>query len=135
LVAAAVLLAGCDSVLGVRTFGVTFPALGDTQALPVVVTDHSLSVTLVDLYPNGLVLPVDDVASVPGMPNALAIQWLGGMCDKSVAVDVRQAARLTFTLTTDSDFGGCRLAGIKRILLVQLNRPVAPDDVELVPGP
>jgi hypothetical protein len=72
------------------------------------------------------------VSQVPGRDDALYVQWIGGMCDRSVVIVVdRAAANLLVTIRTERDFGGCRLAGISRTLMLEFDEPVDASTVAL----
>lgn len=72
------------------------------------------------------------MSQVPGRDDGLYLQWLGGMCDRSVVIVVdRPAADLLVTISTERDFGGCRLAGISRTLMLEFNEPVDASTVAL----
>jgi hypothetical protein len=107
-----------------------FAAQGDIAALPVRVSDPSgliraVSVVAADAGHEG-------VTQVPGRVDALDLQWIGGMCDRGAEVVVDRAGTgLIVTISTDRDFGGCRLMGISRTLMLELNQPVDASTVAL----
>ena len=119
-------LAGC--VAGPpRTHSITFPALEDVAALPVVLDDRTGLVQRLEVGPAELPGLVDDDGAIglPGNPMAVAVRWLGGVCDKqaNLSLEDRQGT-LWLSITTDRDFGGCRLAGIFRPLILHFATPV-----------
>ena len=125
-------MAGCGSAeqAGPRAIDGAFPAQGDIAALPVRVSDlpgviRAVSVVAADAGQEG-------VTQVPGRDDALYLQWLGGMCDRAAEVVVdRAGAGLLVTISTERDFGGCRMAGITRTLMLELNEPVDASTVAL----
>ena len=125
-------IAGCGSAeqAGPRAIDGAFPAQGDVAALPVRVSDlpgviRAVSVVAADAGHEG-------VTQVPGREDALYLQWLGGMCDRAAEVVVdRAGAGLLVTISTERDFGGCRMAGITRTLMLELNEPVDASTVAL----
>jgi hypothetical protein len=129
------MLAGCS--LGTRTFGLSFPAEGGIRELPVVLTDYTGLVADVNLPNLGVPHPgphgghADGMNAVPGQPNALEVDWVGGMCDASVDIVVRGGDKLAVTLATQTRPGGCLLAGIGRRLVITFTRPMLPGDVTL----
>ena len=125
----AALLVGCSTVAGSgNSFALSFPARPNLDSLPVVVNDHTSLIRGVELASDAQ-LPPDAVAAVPGMPTGLLIQWMGGMCDERVAIDVRGDDKLTFAIETTTEGGMCFLAGIPRGLVVTFSVPVDPADV------
>ena len=118
-------VAGCGPAqeTGPRAIDVRFPAQGDIAALPIRVSDRpgvirSVSIAAADPGREG-------VNAVPGRDDALYLQWIGGMCDRGAEVMVdRVGASLLITIRTQRDFGGCRMAGIYRTLLLELMEPV-----------
>ena len=126
-------MAGCGSAeqAGPRAIDGAFPAQGDISALPVRVSDvpgviRAVSVVAADGGQEG-------VTQVPGRDDALYLQWLGGMmCDRAAEVVVdRASAGLLVTISTERDLGGCRMAGITRTLMIELNEPVDASTVAL----
>ena len=134
--ALAVLVVGC-SLIGGRTFGFAFPAVENFGAVPVVLTDYSATIASVDEGPRDLAFLDDEgFLPVPEDPNAVVLHWLGGGCDESVAIEVRDTGRLSFAVTTTVRQGlNCDAIGIQRAVLVQLSRPVDPSrlDVRFTP--
>ena len=126
------LLAGC-SLVGARTFAFSFPAVENIGAVPVVLTDYSGTVADADEGPRDLAFLADEgFMPVPGDPNAVVLHWLGGGCDASVAIDVRDTGTLSFAVTTTVREGvGCDGIGIQRAVLVQLSRPVDPSRLDV----
>lgn len=127
-----VALAGCGSDVQPRSRPIdgVFPAQGDVAQLPVRVSDltgliKTVSIVAADAGQEG-------VSQVPGRDDALYLQWIGGMCDRSVVIVVdRPAASLLITINTERDFGGCLLAGISRTLMLEFNEPVDASTVAL----
>ena len=121
----ALALAGC-SLLGPRTFTLTFPKFEDFAPLPVALTDVSGTVTAIDLQPSGpAAAPIANaVRPIEGRSNAVVLDWTGGACDEQVEVDVEVSGRTTFTLTTHHGLGGCFAVGVQRRLVVLFATPV-----------
>jgi len=125
-------IAGCGSAdqPGPRAIDGAFPAQGDVAALPIRVSDalgliRSVSIVPADAGHEG-------VSQVPGREDAIYLQWLGGMCDRSTVVVVdRNGESIGLTISTERDFGGCRLAGISRTLMLELSEPVDASTVVL----
>jgi hypothetical protein len=129
---AALGLAGCGSAeqTGPRAIEGVFPAHGDIAPLPVRVSDllgviRNVSIVAADPGHEG-------VNQVSGRDDAIYLQWTGGMCDRSAEIVVdRAGASLLVTISTKRDFGGCRMAGISRTLMFELNEPVDATTVAL----
>ncbi len=129
---AAVGIAACGSAApaGPRAIDGAFPAQGDIAALPVRVSDlrgvvRNVSVVAADAGHEG-------VSQVLGRDDAVYLQWIGGMCDRGAEVVVdRAGAGLLVTISTQRDFGGCRMAGISRTLMLELVEPVDASTVAL----
>jgi hypothetical protein len=128
IVLALVVAAGC-SAFGPRSFEVAFAPLPDAgiQALPTTLVDATGTVTAVIVAVD---VPIvgDGPTAVAGDANSVVVTWMGGMCDRRV--DLRLEERdggLRLSGTTQADFGGCRLAGISRSLVIRFLLPV---DVE-----
>lgn len=117
--------AGCGSAepSGPRTIDGGFPAQGDIAPLPIRVSDLPgviRSVSIADSDPGR-----EGVSPVPGRDDALYVHWMGGMCDRGAEVVVdRAGAGLAITIRTQRDFGGCRMAGIPRTLMLETTEPV-----------
>jgi hypothetical protein len=127
-----VALAACG--LNPRTFEVGFAPSGSVDALSVVLVDHTGLVTGLDLPPQ----PSEDwregVRNGAGRPDSLVVGWLGGMCDRRATLtldEVPGGYRITRRMNS---VDRCLLAGIGRIVVVSLSRPVASDSVQLEPG-
>jgi hypothetical protein len=125
---ATLLLAGC-SLLERPPFETTLPALNDLPPLPVRLIDNSGTITALEAPilqpgppPGG---PLDNFAvAVPGRPNRVFVVWLGGLCDERVDIEYT-GGDTTFTITTLSAQGGCRLAGIRRSVIVTFASPIS----------
>ena len=106
-----------------RVFDGVFGPVADLPELPYRVADQAgliSSVATVDPLS-----PVEEVNQVPGRVDAVYLEWLGGMCDRRVAVVFAGSAdRSAFRIVTERDFGGCRLMGIPRNLMIEFTRPV-----------
>ena len=124
--------AGCGSTdqPGPRAIEGVFPAQGDVAELPVRVSDlDGLISTVAIVAPDGL---AEGVSQVAGRDDALHLQWIGGMCDRSALVVVDQSPDgVVVTVSTERDFGGCRMKGIPRTLRLELHHPVDLSTVRL----
>ncbi len=67
---------------------------------------------------------IEGVSQVPGRDDALYLLWIGGACDRQVHLVFDWQAAPTLELATDHDFGGCRMIGIDRNLMIEFTRPV-----------
>ncbi len=129
---ATLVMAGCGSTeqTGPRAIEGAFPAQGDIAVLPVRVSDlpgviRNVSIVAADAGHEG-------VSQVPGRDDAVYLQWVGGMCDRGAQVVVdRTGAGLLVTISTQRDFGGCRMAGISRTLMLELTESVDASTVAL----
>jgi hypothetical protein len=125
---------GCSLVQ--RTYEVTFPARNNgglgIDALPVRLVD---STGLIIGFQQASPGPdqrgwLEGVAVFPGDPPALVFTWLGGACDRDVSMTVGgTASSLLVTIQTNREAGGCRLVGITRSVLLELNAVVDPANV------
>ena len=123
ILAVAVLLGSCS--LTARKFDLTFPAVDNLAELPVVVTDETglvgaVEVVRIDPPP---VLPRGFV-TIAERPNAVAVHWVGGACEASVAITVSGSDQLTFAVAITSGPGACDAIGIQRAVRIDLGRPV-----------
>jgi hypothetical protein len=122
LLALVLVVAGC-SFLGSRTFGFSFPAEGNREALPVLVTDQTGSVVDVDEAVNFRAIVDEGVATSNENPNAVVIHWIGGACDSSVAITATGNAVVDFAVVTSVKPIACDAIGIPRAVRVQLSQP------------
>jgi len=68
----------------------------------------------------------------PGRDDSLYLTWLGGACDRRVLVVFEHGVdRHGFTITTERDFGGCRLVGFQRSLLIDFTQPIDASTVSI----
>ena len=123
ILAVAVLLVGCS--LTARKFDLSFPAADNLAELPVVVTDETglvgtIEIVRIDPPP---VLPRGFV-TIAGHPNAVAVHWVGGACEASVAITVSGSDQLTFAVAITAGPGACDAMGIQRAVRIDLGRPV-----------
>jgi hypothetical protein len=115
---------------GPRAIDGAFPAQGDIAALPVRVTDLPRVISTVSVVAANA--GHEGVIQVPGRDDALYLQWIGGMCDRGAEVVVdRAGTSLVITISTERDFGGCRMAGIGRTLMLELREPIDATTVAL----
>jgi hypothetical protein len=125
-------IVGCASTdqPGPRAIDGVFPTQGDVAALPIRVSDLPGMVRTVSIVaPDGV---PDGVSQVPDRDDALYLQWVGGMCDRNAELVVeRSGDNLVATVRTERDFGGCRMAGITRTLMLEFTEPVDASAVEL----
>ena len=67
----------------------------------------------------------EGVSQVLGRDDALYLHWVGGVCDRRVLVTYGHTLDGTgFTISTERDFGVCRMIGIPRTLMIVFTRPV-----------
>ena len=123
ILAVAALLATCS--VTARKFDLTFPAADNLAELPVVVTDETGLVGAVEVV---RIDPPQVLArgfvTIAGRPNAVAVHWVGGACEASVAITVSGSDQLTFAVATTSGPGTCDAIGIQRAVRIDLGRPV-----------
>ncbi len=75
---------------------------------------------------------MEGIIPVPGRDDALSIIWMAGMCDRRVLVTLDPSAEgMSLNVATERDFGGCRLAGILRHLVLEFSGPVDASTVSL----
>jgi hypothetical protein len=121
----AIAVAGCSLLGAVTTFGFEFPADGPIAALPVTVSDASGTVVGTGQAPDGhRPLVGGGFSTVPEDPNAIVVHWIGGACDASVAMSVRDTGTITVHVVTTRRPGACDLLGISRALLIQFSHPI-----------
>ncbi len=125
-IAISMLAATLVACLSLPPYTVTFPALrGELDPLPVELLDETglavgLEIGELDGFPGDL----PDVRAVPDVPNTIAVDWMGGMCDEGTKLTlVALGARLQLTIETERG-GGCRLAGIPRTVHIPFSRPI-----------
>jgi len=71
---------------------------------------------------------------VPGRPDALRVDWIGGACDVAYDVRVVPEEGISVFLTTRVRPGGCLLVGILRSIQLNFVRPVADQSIHLELG-
>lgn len=122
---ATVTLAGCGANIdpGPRAIDGVFPPIGDRPPLPFRVIDETgLIRALAVVNQDDL---QDGISRLPGRDNAVYVQWLGGACDRlAVLAFEHRVDGHAFTLTTERDFGGCRLVGFQRSLVIEFTQPI-----------
>ncbi len=122
LVAILLFLAGC-SLFGTRTFGFAFPAEGNRDALPVLLTDATGTVVDVDAAADFQAVIDEGIATINANSNAVVIHWIGGACDASVAINATGNGVVDFAVVTTVKPGDCDAIGIPRAVLIQLAQP------------
>jgi hypothetical protein len=145
-IALVVLSAACESAAG-RAFSAQFPpiefdAFGEVHKGPLPVELRDLTGTVVAIAADER-RPEDDFAGsdagvVPlvGRPNALRASWLGGVCSKSIRMQL-SAVGTEYVLAIrdrwDPPFfgGACPAAGVSRVVVISFDRPVDPQDVDV----
>jgi hypothetical protein len=121
----AITVAGCSLFGSVTTFGFAFPANGNIAALPVTVSDATGTVVSADQAPAGFLPVVDEgFSTVIENPNAIVVHWIGGACDASVAMSVRDTGTITVHVATTRKPGACDLLGVSRAVLMQFSHPI-----------
>ena len=125
-------LAGCGSTTdpGPRAIDGVFPPSAELPQLPFRVGDQTGLVRAASVgNPSEL---LEGVRPVPGRDDALSVIWIGGMCDRRVLVTLDRAADgLALNVATERDFGGCRMAGVYRHLVIEFTGPVDASTVSL----
>jgi hypothetical protein len=125
-------LAGCAPTTepGPRAIDGVFPPTAELARLPFRVADGTGTVRKVSLGNPGE--RMEGIIPVPGRDDALSIIWMGGMCDRRVLVTLDPSAEgMSLNVATERDFGGCRLAGILRHLVLEFSGPVDASTVSL----
>ena len=125
-------LAACGSTdePGPRAIDGVFPPTGELPQLPYRVADGTGAVRAVSLGDPGE--RMEGISQVPRRDDALSVIWTGGMCDRRVLVTLDPSADgMHLNVATERDFGGCRLAGILRHLVLEFNGPVDASTVSL----
>ena len=125
-------LAGCAPTTesGPKVIDGGFPPRGDLPALPFRIADQTGKIRAVTITNDGGVM--EGVSQVPERDDALYVHWIGGQCDRRVLVIFEQSVDgPAFTIDTERDFGGCRMVGIPRILMIELTGPVDASTVSL----
>ena len=112
-------------------FDGAFGPLADLPALPYRVADQTGLIRGVATVEAGEIEAIDGlgvdagIVQLPGRGDALFVHWLGGMCDRRVLVVFASAGdRSGVRITRERDFGGCLMAGIRRVLMLEFTRPV-----------
>ena len=137
LASLAAMVVGC-SLLGPRTFELTLPH--NEVPLLVRMTDTTGTVDRLELPAGNIpqaVIGKEIVVGLDGRPDALAIGWLGGMCDQAVDIELRAGSAPMLTLREERRMGGCELTGLSRFVIVVFNTPVDARQfrLEVVPVP
>ena len=125
-------LSGCsaDSEPRPRAIDGAFPPTAELPQLPFRVTDQTGLIQGIAVVDPGDI--PEGVSQVPGRDDALFLEWLGGLCDRRILVAfAHQADGPVFTVKTEADFGGCRLMGIQRSLVIEFMQPVDAATVSL----
>jgi len=113
-----------------RVLTTVFPGFNRLAPLPVVVDDRTGMVVGVAVAGGEATQP-DGPDFVPGLPNAVAIRWLGGTCDHRVVIVVSRPGRWLVDVRTDRA-SSCTLAGISRAIVLAMTSPIDPTDVDVV---
>ena len=124
-------LAACESnEAGPRAIDGVFLPTAELPQLPFRVADQTGLVRVVSVGTAGQFL--EGVRPVEGRDDALSVVWMGGLCDRRVLVTVGGSADgLSLNVATDRDFGGCRMAGVLRHLVIEFTGPVEASNVSL----
>ncbi len=125
-------LAACEATdePGPRAIDGVFPPAAELPQLPFRVADGTGTVRAVSLGNPGE--RMEGIVPVPGRDDALSVIWMGGMCDRRVLVTLDPSAEgMALNVATERDFGGCRLAGILRHLVLEFSGPVDASTVSL----
>ena len=132
LLLATAAIAGCGSPAPPAIDG-AFPRQGDVAQLPFRVVDASGLIGAVSIVnPDST---IEGIRQVDGRADAVDVQWPGGMCDKQVQLVLsRTAGGLSIEVSTQRDFGGCRMAAIMRAIRIEFREPVDASTLVLVLG-
>lgn len=125
-------LAACESTTepGPRAIDGVFPPSAELPQLPFRVADGTGLVRAASVGNQGELL--EGVRPVPGRDDALSVIWIGGMCDRRVLVTLQGTVdSLALNVATERDFGGCRMAGVFRHLVIEFTGPVDASTVSL----
>jgi len=106
----------------------TFPATAKIDALPVTLDDQTGLVVRIGV-PAPIDVPANQVAGVPGHPNAIAVGWLGGACDHAVLFTLRRDGERLWLDQRVDESDRCILIGISRSVVIELSTPVDPQSV------
>lgn len=135
----AIALAGCQPInelfIPTRNFDVVLPAggdvaRGDVNALPVTVRDDTALVVGIAAAdrtedPPGLV-------ALPGRPNALRVEWFGGLCDRRTLMTLEaHATGYTIDVQTERTKAVCEALGIPRGVVIEFGAVVDPGQFTL----
>jgi hypothetical protein len=144
LIAAAVLLAGCDGMIShgtrdapvPRYFQLELPPGGNSAPVPGQVSDTTATVVGAEIGQNGVlggVLADTFVAPVPGRPEAVMVGWVGGACDARTDVDLSLGAggTPTFTVKVLARPGACELVGVLRRVTLTFDHAVNATDFRI----
>jgi hypothetical protein len=131
-VLAALLLASCSVLLPARTFTVVIEGEGNLQPVTVQLVDETGTVTGIALAEPGFVPAPDVIQAVDGQPNAVAIGWVGGACDRQVDIEFRANTIPTFTVATRVADGACDLMGVLRGVVITFRGPAEVDRMMIV---
>ena len=134
VVAVAIALGACEGELepaDPHSWTAVFPAMGAVKALPVAVADQTGVVIGVELS-NGFASFQEGANAVAGRPNALAIGWVGGACDRQVAITVTKSGRWTVAIQTAQAAGACILVGFSRDVILMTRQPVDAAAVDVI---
>ena len=124
-------LAGAS--LGQQSFQLLLPGHDPIKALPVSILDTTGLVVDANAAIEPFANP-DGAHPVPGSPERMRINWLGGACDRDVRARVtRSGSDLLVTIDTfvPGD-GGCTLEGISRTFELQFVRAFDPARIRVV---
>jgi len=118
-------VAGCSSGSqpGPRAIDGGFPPTAQLPALPFRIADQTGLIRALAVVDAGVL--EEGASQVLGRDDALYLHWVGGACDRRVLVMFQHTANgHGFTVSTERDFGGCRLVGIPRTLVIEFTRPI-----------
>ncbi len=128
LIAVALVGAACDSPTEtMRVFTTTYEARELVAPLALTLIDRTgLVVRIAQAQPDGARASVENDA---GRNDVLLLSWGAGVCDRSIELDFDRAGD-AFRLTSRTDRADtCRLAGILRVLRIELSSDVPAESV------
>jgi hypothetical protein len=124
-------LVACGAGIGMGVHQVTVPGGELHDPLPVTLEDRTGWVTSMGGAPPGD--HPDGVTNPAGDPTQLVVTWLGGLCDDAARLTLEAGPRDTLRVLVRTDRpNGCLLAGVMRTVVVEVDRPVAAERVEVV---
>jgi hypothetical protein len=131
LQAVSLVLVACGIGTGMGVHQVTVPGGELHDPLPVTLEDRTGRVTGMSVGPDDDV--PDGVSNPAGDPTRLVVAWLGGLCDDAATLTLETGPQDTLRLLVRTDRpDGCLLAGVMRTVVLDVDRPVAAERIQVV---